>query len=188
MEPIKYCTAVCYNTSYAFLRPSPSIYRHLRCPPRQRLSSRRFRSDFNRVRSKPHGDSRRFFITSGQTCPRSILVKNLHFTCRDAFRETCPTRTEAPLRKTRRRYPGRIRQSPMLARGNGNLFKWDNRHGSPEETKPGSGLTSGFSEEARRVYRETHQLAQTFPNDWLTSPRATETRLGSHRRTIADVF
>jgi len=32
MEPIKYCTAVCYNTSYAFLRPSPSIYRHLHSP------------------------------------------------------------------------------------------------------------------------------------------------------------
>lgn len=50
MEPIKYCTAVCYNTSYAFLRPSPSIYRHLRFPPQQRFSFRLFDTDFNHVK------------------------------------------------------------------------------------------------------------------------------------------
>lgn len=37
-KPIKYCMAVCYNTSYAFLHPSSSIYRHLRCPLHQRFS------------------------------------------------------------------------------------------------------------------------------------------------------
>lgn len=49
MELIKYCTAVCYNTSYAFLRPSPSIYRHLRSP---RISDSHLVSltDFNHVK------------------------------------------------------------------------------------------------------------------------------------------
>lgn len=47
MEPIKYCTAVCYNTSYACLRSSPSIYRHLRVLPHQRFSFHCFDDDFN---------------------------------------------------------------------------------------------------------------------------------------------